>query len=204
MGRSPTFALVAMVVVSAAVVSPARAQEIQLTGPLLISSAPWRPHYLPFGLRGDVRFSAATGASAASGHDISRAAGIGGAFRWRASPKLAWEIDGGLLRGVEDARELRVPISPRAVLVSANGSRPDWELFAALGPSFERVGGGVTRGTYLGGEIGIGVDRRVDPVFNRFIVELVLTERRSIEGNAGWTTAALLRIGIMTTFGIRQ
>jgi len=187
------------------VVHPVHAQEIRLTGPLTgAPTATNRVHYLPFALRGDLRFGGMMGASATKNHDASRATGFGGAVRFRQATTLAWELDAGVLRGMEDASELRVPVSLRAIVIFASTRWPEWEPFLAGGPSLERVTGDTTRGTFVGAELGIGLDRRVDPVFNRFIVELVLSERRGVDGASGWATAAMLRIGIATTFGIMQ
>jgi hypothetical protein len=196
---------VALVVALLLAASPAQAQEIKLTGPLRDApTADNRVHYLPFGLRGDLVFGATGGAASAKGHDLSRATGVGGSFRYRAATVLAWELQGALLRGMEDASERRLSVTPRFVYIFASALRmPEWELFVAAGPSLERNTTQQSKHTFVGAELALGIDRRVDPVFNRFIIELVLADRRDV-GGSQWSPAAMLRIGIMTTFGIRQ
>lgn len=75
-----------------------RAQEIQLTGPL-VGSTP-TVHYRPFELRDDALFGATSGAAASHGHDVSYAFGVGGAFRQRTARSFAWEVEVGVLDDV--------------------------------------------------------------------------------------------------------
>lgn len=182
----------------------ASAQEIQLSGPLADASSSDEYHYLPVALRGDLAFESSFAPFTPRARS-TRAEGASGALRWRRSGAFAWEATGGLLRGVEDGSEVRVPVSLRAIFIDASRGRRDWELFLAAGASYEHVRNDApVRSSLLGAEIGFGVDRRVDPVFNRFIVELVVADRRALDTSAGWVPAAMLRVGIATTFGITQ
>jgi hypothetical protein len=182
--------------------SSARAQEIQLTGCLFCGPPEAPPlSYLPWALRGDLRAMATLGASNFA-RAPSTSEGFGGALRKRQVDWFALEIDFGVLRGIEDASVLHVPISARAVLIDATRRRPEWDFFAAGGLSYDHVGSDSARMHLFGAEVGIGVDHRIDPRWNRFLVELVLAARHPFDAHdERWTPTAMLRIGIATTMG---
>lgn len=170
----------------------ASAQEIRLSGPLIGSSGAEPPSYLPWWLRGDAVL-------AVEGHAMQ---GPGGSVRHRMSRNFAWDASFAYLRGLQDASARAVPIAVRAVLIDSRAPRVDWDFHLAFGPSFEYFTSESRRRSSFGGEVAFAVDRRVDPIFNRFLVEVVLDERH--HSDEGWSTTWMLRVGIATTFGIRQ
>jgi len=181
----------ALVVTSAA--SFAAAQEIAVNGPLA-STTPEPPSYLPWWLRGDAVVAVQ-----------SRARGLegpGGGLRHRSTTRFAWEASFAYLRGIEDSSARSIPLAWRAIFIDSRARRPDWEFWFALGPSFEAFSKDGASHMRYGGEVAFAVDRRVDPIFNRFLVEIVLDGRRG--SSEPWTTTATLRIGIATTFGVRS
>jgi hypothetical protein len=170
------------------------AQEVQITGPLASHSESPPPSYLPWWLRGDGVLVADLS------RDRARFEGPGGTLRYRGKGSFAWETGFAYLRGIDDAKARSIPSFGRATFIDSRGSRPDWDFYLALGPTFEWS----TSKSRLGGEIAVAVDRRIDPIWNRFIVELALDARRSLQGHDRWTPAVMLRVGIATTFGFRK
>jgi hypothetical protein len=191
--------------VAFALATPARAQEIQLTGPLMGTDrccdegddpAPFRA----IGLRGDLRAMAIL--VPAAGFTSATAAGAGGAVRYRPKRARAYEIDFGMLQGLEDATERHVPIALRALLIDSR--RREWEIHFAAGATFDRVTNDHASALLFGGELGLGVDRRVDPQWNRFVLEIVLDARRSLssaDDASRWSPTVMLRVAIMNTIG---
>ncbi|MGZ5967563.1 MAG: hypothetical protein ACXWP4_07840 [Polyangiales bacterium] len=158
------------------------------------ASAQEPPSYLPWWLRGDGVLAIERSTRP------SRFEGPGGSVRYRSKSSFAWEASFAYLRGIDDAKAMAIPTSLRAIFIDSRGSRPDWDFHLAIGPTFEWS----TEKTRLGGEIAFGIDRRIDPVFNRFLVELAFDQRHALEGHDPWTPAVMLRIGIATTFGFRH
>jgi hypothetical protein len=154
------------------------------------ASAQEPPSYLPWWLRGD-------GVLVAELSHRSRFEGPGGTLRYRGTRGFAWETGFAYLRGIDDAKARSIPSFGRATFISSSGARPDWDFYLALGPTFEWS----TKKSSFGGELAVAVDRRIDPRWNRFIVELAMDARRTLEGHERWTPALTLRIGIATTMG---
>lgn len=183
----------------------ARAQEIQLNGPLLLTTEHTDLSYLRWWLRGDGAF-AVQRTPPILGRSTTSFEGFAGSVRSRSKLGFAWDFGFAYLRGIENAYARSIPVTARAMWIDARPSRPDWELYLAAGPSYERfavLGAGV-HGNRLGGELAIGVDRKIDPIWNRFLVEVAVAERTSFGGELGRATMVMLRIGIATTFGFRH
>ncbi len=201
----PALVALATVVTSTTSAGDAAAQEIEMTGPL--GNAPGRkfvPNYLPWWLRGDAALAFTRTPNGSPRTNISYE-GFAGSVRWRRKATFAFDFGFAYLRGVEDASARSIPVTARVMHIHAPG--PDWEYFGAAGPSFEHV---TTRsmpagsGGRLGLELSIGVDRRIDPIWNRFLVELSVAERWGQSDGVGRSTMVMLRIGIATTFGFRH
>ena len=75
-------------------------------------------------------------------------------------------------------------------------------LVLTAGSDAPEVQGNLLLDHLFGAEVGIGVDHRIDPRWNRFLVELVLAARHPFDAHdERWTPTAMLRIGIATTMG---
>ncbi len=175
----------------------ARAQEIQITGPLAGSSGPARIRYLPMSLRGDLRTHTPMNSL------DSAAVGTGGAFRHRGSKDFAWQVDFGYLRGVADASLVRVPVAFDLVFIQASTRRPDWEFMLTTGFLYDATWSRRGANHRVGGEFFVGIDRRVDPVFNRFVVEAGIQVQKPAADDRVVVTG-MLRVGVATTFGVTQ
>ena len=182
----------------------AQAQEIQLSGPLMAAPDPPSIHYRAIAIRGELLALASFAGLAAPGHTTSLSQGIGGGVRYRASHWLALELNGAFAYGLYDATETRIPLSARGVLIDAFRAPPWWEFFVAAGPSVEHLERHAGKLDALGFEASVGLDRRVDPQWNRYVVELVLAERAPLGSTAGFSTEIMLRVGVANTIGYTQ